>query len=39
MDEKSIFFVFRIVNEWGAILINWPNYLLGAKVNDTLDVC
>ena len=39
MDENSVFVVFRIANEWVAIVINWPNYLLGAKVNNTLDAC
>ena len=39
MDENCVFFVFSIVNEWGATLINWPNCLFGTKVNDTLDLC
>ena len=36
MDEKSVFVVFNNVNEWGAIVINWPNFLFGKKVNSTL---
>ena len=27
--------MFSIVNEWGDILINWPNCLFGIKVNNT----
>ena len=39
MDENSVFAVFSIANEWGAILINCPNYLFSTKVNNTLDAC
>ena len=37
MDKNSVVVVFRYVNEWGDILINWPNCLFGRKVNNTLD--
>ena len=36
MDWNPALVVFNIVNEWGAIVINWPNCLLGTKVNNTL---
>ena len=39
MDEKSVFVVFSIVSERGAIVINCPNCLLSRKVNNTLDAC
>ena len=39
MDENSVFVVFNIVNEWGDILINYPNCLFGTKINNTLDAC
>ena len=39
MDENPVFFVFNIVNEWGAIVINWRDCLFGTKVNNTLDAC
>ena len=35
MDENSVFFVFSIANQYGDILINWPNCLFVTKVNDT----
>ena len=38
MNGNSELVVFSIVNEWGEIVINWPNCLLGTKVNNTLDV-
>ena len=38
MDENSVFAVFSIVNEWGDILIYYPNCLFGTEVNNTLDV-
>ena len=37
MDENPVFLLFNIVNEGGDILIVWPNYLFGTKVNNTLD--
>ena len=37
MDWSSALVVFSIVNKWGEIVINWPNCLLGTKVNNTLD--
>ena len=39
MNENSVFVLFKNVNEWDEILINWPNYLFGTKVNNTFDVC
>ena len=39
MDWNSVLVVFIIVNKWGAIVINWPNFLPGRKVNNTLDAC
>ena len=36
MDEDSVFVVFSIVNECDDILINCPNGLFGAKVNNVL---
>ena len=36
---NSALVVFSIVNKWDKIVINWPNYLLGTKVNNTLDAC
>ena len=39
MDENSVFVVFSIVNECGDILINCPNCLFGAKVNNTFAAC
>ena len=39
MDWNSALVVFSIVNKWGEIVINWPNCLLGTKVNNTLDAC
>ena len=39
MDWNSVLVVFSIVNEWGEIVINWPNCLLGTKVNNILDTC
>ena len=38
-DWNSALVVFSIINEWGEIVINWPNCLLGTKVNNTLDAC
>ena len=37
MNENFAFVVFNIVNEWGDILITWPNALFGTNVNNTLD--
>ena len=39
MDWNSALVVFSIVNEWGKIVINWLNCLLGTKVDNTLDAC
>ena len=39
MDWSSGLVVLSIVNEWGKIVINWPNCLLDTKVNNTLDAC
>ena len=39
MDWNSALVGFNIVNEWGEILINWPNFLSGTKVKNTLDAC
>ena len=39
IDENSVFVVFSIVNEWGAIVIDWPNWLFDTKVNNILDAC
>ena len=39
INENSALVVFNIVGEWGVIVINWPNYLFGTKVNRTLDAC
>ena len=39
MEESSVFFVFNIVNEGDAMVINCPNYLFCTKVNKTLDPC
>ena len=39
MNENSALVVFNIVGEWGIIVINWPNCLLGTKVNNTFDAC
>ena len=37
VDENSVFVVFSIINECGAILSNCPNCLFGKKVNNTFD--
>ena len=37
MDKSSVFAVFSIVIEWGAIVIDCPNFLFETKVNNTLD--
>ena len=34
MDWNSALVVYDIVTEWGAILIHWPSYLQGTKVNN-----
>ena len=39
MDWNSALVVLRFVNKWDEIVINWPNFLLGRKVNNTLDAC
>ena len=39
MNGNSELVVFSIVNEWGEIVINWSNCLLGTKVNNTFDAC
>ena len=39
IDWNSGLEVFSIVNKWGEIAINKPNYLLGTKVNNTLEAC
>ena len=39
MNENSVFVVFSIANQYGDILIYWPNCLFGTKVNDTFDAC
>ena len=39
MDEDTVFAMSSIVNEWGAIVINFPNCLFDAKVNNTLNGC
>ena len=39
IDWNSALVVFNIVNEWDAIVTNWPNYTSGKKVNKTLDAC
>ena len=36
-EENSVFTVFIIVNAWGEIFINCPNFLFGTKVNKTFD--
>ena len=37
MNWNCALVVFHIANEWGEIVINWPNHLLATKVNNTLD--
>ena len=39
IDCNPALVVFSIVNKWGKIEINWPNCLLGTKVNNSLDAC
>ena len=39
MDWNSALVVFSIVNIWDEIVINWPNCLIGAKEDNTLDAC
>ena len=39
MDWNSESVDFSIVNKCNEIVINWPNYFLGTKVNNTLDAC
>ena len=39
MDESSVFVVFSIVSEWGAMVINWLICLFSTKVNNGLDTC
>ena len=39
MNEESLFVVFSMVNEWGAIVINFSSCLFATKVNNTLDAC
>ena len=39
MDQNSGFVVFSIVNEWDAIVTNWPNCLFGTNVNKNLNAC
>ena len=39
MDWNSVYIVFSIVNKWGEIVVNWPNCLLGTKVNNALVAC
>ena len=38
-EENSVFAVLIIVNAWGEIFINCPNFLFGTKVNKTFDAC
>ena len=39
MDEKSVFVLFNIANEWGIILVNWSDCLFGTEVSNTVDAC
>ena len=39
MDWNSALVVFSIANKWGEIVISWPNFLVGPKVNNTFDAC
>ena len=38
-DWNSALVVFNNVNKSGGIIVNWPNYLSGTKVTNTLDAC
>ena len=37
IDWNSAIVVFSNVNKWDEIVINRPNYLLGTKVDNTLE--
>ena len=39
MDENFVFVEVSFGNEWGYILINFPDCLFGTKVNNALDAC
>ena len=36
-NENYVFVLFDIVDEWGDIFINLPNYLFGTNMNNTLE--
>ena len=39
LNENSTLVVFNTVNDWGAIVINCPNFLSGTNGNENFDTC